>query len=319
MLTIGFSPHYIEALPFIRQQVARHNLIILEEPPSANFSMMLNGSLSVEDYLMEIDSEFPEFDLKMCGLLREFHSRHRQIVQIEPYLERLLQIHEHFAAGKTPADIVQQPQLKDVYAAEKVATAALINYYAMTTHASFHHLIDAVKIFARADANRLSLRQRLRASAIATIAHAAESIYVEAGYIHYPLYQHLRRELAGSAKIRIVFLLQPIIHERGGKRRNLGPGDLLTLHYFYHRNPLNPVLNVLAARSLIYVKLIPKEELHPNTSIAPHTEEEIKINRMVDQFDFEDCAELFSQIQRSDRNHALQTVKSYLNKSSLKF
>ena len=86
---------------------------------------------------------------------------------------------------------------------------------------TFPKVVKAVKTFARSDARRLLLRDQLRARAIASMAGPGNSIFVEAGYIHYPLYQHLRRQMGSSWKIRVVFLLEPVIKRLQGKRRNL--------------------------------------------------------------------------------------------------
>lgn len=54
--------------------------------------------------------------------------------------------------------------------------------------------------------------------------------------------------------------------------------------------------DLLAARSLIYIKLIEKDELIPGASTAPHAEGEIRINAMVDRLSFEDCEMIFDRI-----------------------
>ena len=61
---------------------------------------MISGHLSVDDYLMEIDSEFPQFDRLLSGMLKEIHGMGRRIIQLEPYLEMLIEIHELFPARK---------------------------------------------------------------------------------------------------------------------------------------------------------------------------------------------------------------------------
>jgi len=186
MITIGFSSHHVETLPFVHEQMERHQAIVLEEPPSPHFPAMLRGTLSINDYIMELDSAFPEFERRMCELLRELYKRGGRIVQVEPYLEKLLQIHELFAAGKTVEQVMQEDGLKEVYLVEKSATGALISYYALSVDGPFEVVVAAVKNFARADALRLTLRERLRARAIASLHKPAEQMYVEAGYIHYP-------------------------------------------------------------------------------------------------------------------------------------
>jgi len=177
---------------------------------------------------------------------------------------------------------------------------------------TFPKVVKAVKTFARSDARRLLLRDQLCARAIASMAGPGNSIFVEAGYIHYPLYQHLRRQMGNSWKIHVVFLLEPVIRKLKGKRRNLGPGDLLTLQYSHHRHPSRSLTDLLAARSLIYIKLLNKEELLPGATLAPHAEDDIRVNHMVDQLSFEDCEKLFKSIRLVNRNLSLQTVEEHL-------
>jgi hypothetical protein len=312
LVTVGLGSHHAEALPFLREQMERHETIVLKEPSVPDFQTMLNDHLSVDEYLLQIDSEFPQFDRLMCGLLKEFHGMGRCILQVEPYLETLIEIHELFAAGKLPLDVMNSVKHKRVYEVERNATGALISYYTSSVRDTFPKVVKAVKTFARPDARRLLLRDQLRAHAIASMAGPGNSIFVEAGYIHYPLYQHLRRQMGSSWKIHLVFLLEPVIRKLKGKRRNLGPGDLLTLLYSYHRHPSRSLTDLLAARSLIYIKLLNKEELLPGATLAPHAENEIRVNNMVDQLSFEDCEKLFKSIRLVNSNLSLQTVEEYL-------
>ncbi|MGD8372404.1 MAG: hypothetical protein PVF76_16805 [Syntrophobacterales bacterium] len=314
MITIGFASHHVETLPFVREQMERHQVIVLEEPPSPHFPAMLSGAISISDYIMELDSGFPEFEHRMCTLLRELHRKGGRILQVEPYLEKLLQIHELFADGKTVDQVMQVEELKEVYSAEKHATGALIAYYARSMDEPFELVVEAVKNFARADAYRLILRERLRAKAIALLYEPAENMYVEAGYIHYPLYRYLRHELGKQERIRVAFLLAPVVKKLHAKRRNMGPGDILTLHYAFHDGLQEDLANLLAARSLIYIKLIRKEELIPGNSEAPHAEDEVKVNRLVDRLNFNHCKELFEQIRLAKQEGAVELAEKYVGK-----
>lgn len=309
IVTIGFSSHRAEALPFARSEMRRHQIIVLEEPPNPHLLAMLDSKLSIHDYLLEIDPGFPEFERLMCEILRELYRKGRDIVQIEPYLVMLLKIHDLFAEGKTPEDVVKIPGLKEVYEAEKRATGALITYYSSSMESYFDQVTKSIKDFARADAERLTLRARLRARAIASVVPDNKNMYIESGYIHYPLYLYLRRKLAPNHKIRVVFLLQPIIKSLKGRRRNMGPGDILTLNYSLNSGLKEDLANLLAARSLVYIKLIQKEEMLPGQSDAPHSEEEVAINRLVDGLKFEDCRKIFEKIRFENRERALHLVK----------
>ena len=314
MLTIGFSSHHVEALPSIRAQMESHQVIVLEEPPSPHFRKMLGGTVSIEDYLMELDSGFPEFERQMCQLLRKLHREGRRIIQVEPYLEKLLQIHELFASGKSVNEVVRKIELKEVYLAEKSATGALISYYGSSVDGPFKAVVEKVKDFARTDAVRLTLRERLRAEAIVNVYRPGEKVYVEAGYIHYPLYIYLRRELGLNEKVRVVFLLAPLIKKLGGNRRNMGPGDILTLHYALKSYLPEERSNLLAARSLVYIKLIKKEELLPGASQTPHLEDEVMVNRLVDRLNLNQCQELFERIRLVKQERAVELAQEYVRK-----
>jgi hypothetical protein len=273
---------------------------------------MLEGRLSVDEYVMTLDSGFPKFQRLMCLLLRDLHMEGRQIVQIEPYLEILLRIHEAFADGMTPEDIVNDSNLVAVYEAEKRATGALLTYYEHSVSASFGKVLKAVQDFARADADRMVMRERQRAHALVALVTNETDLYVEAGYIHYPLFCYLKRAVGRTQKIRVVHLLAPVVRRLKGKRRNMGPGDILTLHYALHGSLMKRMEELLAARSLIYIKLLQKNELLPGASEAPHSEDEVRVNRIVDKLSVEDCRTLFNKIRLADREHAWRTVETYL-------
>jgi hypothetical protein len=313
LVTIGFSSHRVEALPYAQEQMAAHGLIILEEPPSQNLRLMLQGHLAISDYMNEQNSAFPEYGMRMCALMQDLYRSGKRVSQVEPYLERLLQIYEDFRGGKSPDEVVKTPALREVYLAEKRASQALIGFYTSSIKDPFEKVVKSVKAFAQADAFRLNLRARLRAKAIASLATPGDSVYVEAGYMHYPLYHYLRREHLNPMSIRVVFLLTPVIKKLRGRRRNLGPGDALTLRYAFHDKLGHDLSNLLAARSLIYVKLIQKEELIPGLSEAPHSVDEVRVNRLVDRLQFADCQALYHRMRLANPEQALRLVKSYLD------
>jgi hypothetical protein len=179
----------------------------------------------------------------------------------------------------------------------------------------FAAVVEGVKDFARADAKRLTLRERLRARTISSLHRSNETMYVEAGYIHYCLYRYLRRELGEKQEIRVAYLLAPVIKKLQGKRRNMGPGAILTLHYAFHEGLREELANLLAARSLIYIKLIEKEEIIPGKYETPHAESEVKVNRLVDRLNFNQCRELFERIRLSKRVQAVELAREYVRKT----
>ncbi|MBW2405864.1 MAG: hypothetical protein JRF17_00725 [Deltaproteobacteria bacterium] len=313
MITIGFSSHRAETIPFARQMMEQHQIIVLEEPPHPRFIDMLNGNLLIADYLMEMDIEFPEFESLMCKEARRLHQKGKELLQVEPYIERLLEIHEYFAEGMTPVDVLNRAHLKNVYLAEKAATGALINFYARSVEKDFKQVIESVKAFAIADARRSNLRSMLRAKAIASL-DTDKRIYVEAGYIHYFLYRCLMYGVKGKKNVRAVYLMQPVFKKLRCKRRNMGPGDILTLNYALDLPIKEDQADLLAARSLMYTKLIHTDEMLPDRSnTTPHSLDEALVNGLVDRLGFEDCKAIYSEIRFKNRHESMDIVTSYVS------
>jgi hypothetical protein len=113
----------------------------------------------------------------------------------------------------------------------------------------------------------------------------------------------------------VAYLLAPVIKKLQGKRRNMGPGDILTLHYAFHGRLREELANVLAARSLIYIKLIEKEEIIPGKCETPHARDEVRVNRLVDRLNFNQCRELFERIRLSKRAEAVELAQDYVKKT----
>ncbi len=305
LITVAFGPHHLEAIPAMVAAMRTHQTILLEEPPFPGFSDLLAGRLAIDDYLLQIDPGFPRFARVLCRELQHLHARGHRILQVEPFLDGLAEIPERFADGATPAAILADEGLQDIYLAEKEATGALIAFYAASRTDDFPALIEAVCTFARRDAARIRLRDQLRARAIRDLAATAPSLYVEAGFIHFDLFRRLRTA-APEMRVEPLFLLQPEVDRLDVTRRNIGPGDVLTLHYVFHDRLPAARAGLLAARSLIAVQLVAREELAPEAAAPfPHCADDGLVNQLVDRLDLEQCRRLHARIRGLDRSAAL--------------
>jgi hypothetical protein len=302
----------------IYDHMRQYAAIILEEPPNPNFDQMLAGNLAVNAYLAQMDIEYPAYSRLMCKLLRKLNAECKQIFQVEPFWEILLGIHEFFADGHNPEEIDQSSVQYPVYVAEKNATRALLDYYQTIVSGSFNQAIRAIMRFARMDAARFVWRDSLRAQAIATMVGDYPSAYIEAGVMHYPLFRLLRRQLPDKQGLKVSFLADPVLKNRGLQGHLFGPGDQLTLLYVYHpaiRNTRRE--RVLAARSMIHSKIALKEELADNLSTFPHLHDEIECIGMTRQLSITDCRRLFPLVRRAGSAEARKTVTGYLAESHL--
>ncbi len=269
-VSIGLSLHRPEMIPLIAEAMRRHEALFLEEPPAPGFDQMIREELSVDDYLLPIDVEYPAFSREMCRLLRELHAEGKKIYQVEPFIESLLSIHEFLAEGRKPDDQDRNSIHFYVYRAERAATGALLAYYQTVGSGAFDEAIEAIIRFARADVASFRLRDSLRAQALVPLVQEHPSSYIESGLIHYQLWRLLRARLPSHVRVQPLFLADAALSAMGEKGHFYGPGDQLTLLYLFHPAILLPEREkLLAARSIIYSKILEKsvsvafEEINP--------------------------------------------------------
>ena len=313
-VTIGLSVHRPEMIPVISRAMRKHEAIFLEEPPVPEFTDMLCGDLSIDRYLLTLGSEYPEFSRGMCRLLRKLHMQGRKIFQVEPFLEVLIQVHDILAAGHTPDKIERDTLHYPVYLAERNATGALLSYYQAVSSGTFDAAIATVIKFARMDAARFRLRDSLRAQALAPLVEKYASSYVEAGVIHYPLWRLLSQRLSPRVRVRPLFLTDKALQTIGEKGHLYGPGDRLTLLYMFHPEISNTGgERLLAARSIVYSKIIEKEEQIKNQAAYPHLRDELACIRMTNRLSLDDCERLFSAVRLAKSSDARQIVTEYVS------
>lgn len=312
IITVGFSSHRSEALPLAKEKMVLHDAIALEEAPEPDFPELLNGKISVADYLEEKDVEFPEFSQGQLEMLRELHGQGKAIFQVEPYLEKLIRIHELLADGRPPEEVESRPELREVYAVERLTTGALLAFYTAAHTGPFPRVVAAVKDFARADAVRFRLRDELRAVALSSLVGTFSRLYVEAGHIHLYLIRALRRRLAGRARLRPVFLMAFRALPALKNPPPLGPGDLLTLRHVFGLATAPHREDLLAARSLIYIKLLQKTEMAPGADPTPDLTDEIRASRLVSPLSWGDCAVLYPRVRQAAPAEAVALVAKYV-------
>ena len=270
-ITIGFSIHRSEVIDLTADLMHHHDVIFLEEPPANGLQEMLQGALSIDDYLLPAEVEYPEFSHRMCLLLRDLYQKGKKIIQVEPFLEHLLAIHTFFSQGHRPEELQPDSVHHRVYQAERDATKALLDYYQIVMNGSFKAAIQAIIRFARFDAARFRLRDSLRAQALAAELNKGSSAFIEAGAIHLALYHLLKKRLPRPVQLKPVFIARKALKIIGVKGHLFGPGDQLTLTYIFHPRIHGTLREeLLAARSVIYSKLIEKEEYSKRTRLYSH-------------------------------------------------
>lgn len=312
IVTLAFSNHRPETLPHAESLMRLHDAVVLEEPPTDKFDAMLDGAQEIDAYLDQADFEYPEFARRSCSLCRRIHGQGIAIYQIEPYMELLHRIHDLFGAGRSPDEVADDPHLGPVYAAEHEWTATLIEFYRGALAAPFEEVVRSVIAFARTDAARGRLRDAFRALRILEVLPGHERVYVEAGTLHLALLQEFTRIRSGGIRTRVRHLMQPVVRSLGGRFRGLGPGDRLTLRLTARPDLRGSSLDLLAARSLVYNRIVRHEEMTPDGDPHPHTRDEVEASRLVDRLEYEDCRELYRQVKAMPRPEARALVRGYV-------
>lgn len=313
-ITLAYTNHRPEALPYAKEIMRSHEAVLLEEASDPAFNRMLHRRQAVEDYVALLDTEYPGFSRLSCIMFQELHDQGMVFKQVEPYIDRLIEIHELFAKGKSPANVLKIKRLKQVYLAEKAATGTLIDFYEAVAKQPIPIVLAALKAFAKADAQRFRLRDDLRSAALVEEVRGYSSCYIEAGTMHFWLETLLKKRLDGRHRMEVRYPMAPAVKAVTGRDYLLGPGDELTLQLIYHPYARSQRIDLLAARSLMFNKILTKTEIGGSDDELPHTRDEWRALQLVNQLRMDDCERLFPQIRFAGTDEANSIVKTFLLK-----
>jgi hypothetical protein len=316
-ITVCYSTHRPETLEITARIMYEHDVIILEEPVHVDFSEVLQGNIEIEEHLLELDTGYPEFILGQYRLLQQFSKVGKQILQVEPYLEHLLRIQYFLAEDHTPEEIEPNTVAYAVYCAERDATGVLINYYKEVQGNDFKKILSSMNSFAKADAARFVLRDSLRVEGILEALSGGKNIYIEAGSMHLLLYRLLAGSLSKEWRLHLHSVDREAIQSLHRKGSFFSPGDNLTLHYIWGRNVTRKKWEMFCAQSLIYSKIIKKEERLGDDTKFPHTRNELESIAAVKQLSTETCEPLFQQIRTLSSEDAADVVNTHLKKQKM--
>jgi hypothetical protein len=294
-----------------------HDLILLEEPPHPDFQAMLAGDIDLDEHMLELDAGYPVFARRQYKLLQAMKKAGKEIVQVEPFLEKLLHIHFFFADGHSSDEIDIGSEEYEVYCRERDATGTLLDYYQTVRSADYGAILKSMQAFAKADAARFMLRDILRAKRIICLLQAGRKIYIEAGSIHLALHKYLGEYLPDDWSLRVHFIEREAMQRIGLKGSIFNPGDELTLSYIFGKTMLQEREDLLCAQSLIYAKLVRKDEARPDDTAFPHTRDDVETIAIARALSFDACHELFYRIRTMTTDDAGIYVRKYIKRRGL--
>lgn len=311
-ITISYSTHRPETLELTAKVMQEHDVIILEEPFHDHFAKLLDGSVEMEEHMLELDVGYPEFTLGQYQLLQKFHQAGKEIVQVEPYLEHLIQIQFFLADDHSPDEIKPGTTAHAVYLAERDATGRLIDYYQEVQGNNFQQILSTMNSFAKADAARFILRDSLRVARIQEVLIPGKRTYVEAGSIHLLLIKLLGKSLSQEWHLQVYSVdreVTGLLNYTGGL---FSPGDELTLSYIWGQKVSRRTWELSCAQALIYSKIVSKAEILSSDENFPHARNEIASITAVKDLSLEACNAIFQRIKTLPTEDALGVVKQYV-------
>jgi len=310
-IILGLSHHRLEVIPHFEPFLEEADLIILEEPENERFEECLKGKISPEEYLETGDYAFPEYMRASLKLFRKYYQKGKKFLQIEPYFSILKKIYEGCENGDVQGFGREYVR---VYETERRCTEKLLEFYEASLSSDFEEIVEKVIAFSKVDAERFILRDEMRLSAILEALPQKGKVFIEAGTSHLYLYRELLKKLHHKWKVKFFYLLEGLSLEETGKRWNYPPGELLTLKHIFRKELKEDEERLLSARALIYIKIIPKEELFPTRENPyPHFYAELEAYKLVNKLSFEDCKKLYFRLfPIRDYQKSLRIIQFYL-------
>ena len=167
-----------------------------------------------------------------------------------------------------------------------------------------------------ADAARLRLRDSLRVQEIARHIKNDDNIFIEAGMIHYSIYPKIWKTFKASFTIRPLFLNRIAPLEKNFCQGLYSPGDLLTLAYVFHpRLYQKRWESLLAARSIVYSKIVQKQENYQEVDRFFHLKNESDCIRLCRMLTMGDCQYLYPIIRKRKTIDSYNIVNEYINRN----
>jgi len=291
-ILVLFTSHRVEMLPHFEEYAVKFDKIIIEEPRDEDFERMLKGEITVEDYVEKLNTAFPVYSQYQCELLKKLYAEGKKIHQVEPYLEILEKIHKAIENDRLE-EIPSDENTTKVREIERTVNEAWIDYQEAFIKKDFDGLVDATVRFSRADAERFKVRDFMRAREIAKVIEDNSGVLVEAGQIHLLLPKYLEEF---GFKVSTVSLPE-MVAKKLGIELYPNPGNELTKKFMLGKDVSDEEARLMAARGLIYITLVPKEEMLPSDDNPyPHLIEENKIAKAVSKLSYDGCKKLFYKL-----------------------
>lgn len=299
-IIIVLTPPRIEFLKHLDEVVFKNKckFFLIETPEIDSFYDYLLGRITVDDFLLDIELEYPEFTKELHILAKKIFDNYKiSVIPVDPYA-KISQEVKIAAFFKKLNEVLRDLLSKYIAILELRISQVLRDYYLAQARKDFDKLVELTVKFAKLDAQRIKFRCELRARKIAELIKSGMLhglIIIHTYHLHDILVRYLQEKLK-DVEIEVINL-QKIVLNKLGISMPTHPGRELTLRYVYGEKIDPEEERLLGARSVLYVRLIPKHELRPSNEIEyPHTLKDLEILSFVNRLSYDECKSYFYNV-----------------------
>ena len=262
---IVLTPPRVEFIPKLEQKAEQARCVILELPEGEMVKAFLEGELSVDDALLELELEYPLFTRELLLCARRLKEKGKKIILLDPYQEIATDIKVKLFLRKGLEQLEQDLTARYIAMIELSISKILQEYDKAKRENNFEKLTELTMKYAKFDAERIRFKTELRIRKIIELIQENQVEYpllVHTHFLNKLLPQELSKRLGKGFDIKIFDL-----YDEAQEELNLGkfyhPGRRLTEIFLLHERIPENDIRLLAAKTLILVTLYPKHEVMP--------------------------------------------------------
>jgi len=304
-IIVALTPPRPEAIQdleaILREYGIRTFILELPEPPL--MKDFLEGKVSVDDVLLDLELEYPMFTRELLLLAKRAHDSGIDVLPIDPYQEIATRIKIKLFFRKGLEELDRDLTARYIAMLELNIGKIFQEYYKAYSRRDFDKLIQTTMRYAKFDAERTRFRTELRIRKIIEIFQSLKKpVLIHTHFINKLLPRELERRL--GIKVKTVDIYEKEL-SKIGKRGIEHPGRRLTQAYLLHDETNIEKLKTLAAKTLILVSQYPPAELMPRPEEPyPMLKKDIEILEQIKNVeDIEELKRIYKKIVERTATH----------------
>ncbi len=302
-IAVLLTPPRPESIQDLEKYLTNVKTFIIELPETETFREFLNGNLSVDEVLMDLELEYPLFTRELLLLCKRVYDKGINVIPLDPYQEIATNIKVKLFFRKGLNELDRDLTARYIAMLELNLGKIYQEYSKAYSKKDFDKLIEMTMKYAKIDAERMRFRTELRIRRIQEIINDLEKpIAIHTHFINRLLPRELEKRL--NINVEVIDLYEIMLRNAGYEIIE-HPGRKLTEKYLLHDVHNVEELKLLAAKTIILVSQYPLRELLPtDREKYPLLKIDYEILRRIDKIDnIEELKRIYYEIIRKPATH----------------